>query len=220
MRWVYFEQIMVKSSQFEQNWVLFFRNWYTNGWVNVWNWFMQPSMGTLNSPSSRVVKDSTPSRRRILRCINFGIGESLPNLFLNVVNPYLVKFEARWILNERPFYCFIILFIWKWILTLVEKIDQLGESSPNFIFAAVNLDPNVIEKRWTDEESWPNDFAEKVNRGEDLMWVGSRCPLTRALEKQGRHANPRKMLAKVPPPGRQKAHLASLTSQSCVSGGW
>ena len=37
---------------------------------------MQSLMGTLNSPSSRIVKDSTPSRRRILRYINFGIGES------------------------------------------------------------------------------------------------------------------------------------------------
>ena len=33
---------------------------------------MQPSMANLNSPSSRIVKDSTPFRRRILRCINFG----------------------------------------------------------------------------------------------------------------------------------------------------
>ena len=33
------------------------------------------------------------------------------------LNLYLVKFEARWILDEGAFYCFIILFIWKWILT-------------------------------------------------------------------------------------------------------
>ena len=31
--WVYFEQIIVKSTQFEQNWVLFYWQWYTNGWV-------------------------------------------------------------------------------------------------------------------------------------------------------------------------------------------
>ena len=37
---------------------------------------MQPSMANLNSPSSRVVKDSTPFRRRISRCKNFGKGES------------------------------------------------------------------------------------------------------------------------------------------------
>ena len=74
-------------------------------------------MGTLNSPSSRVVKDSTPSRQRILRCINFGIGESSPNLHLDIVNLYLMIFEAWWILNENVIYCFIILFIWKWILT-------------------------------------------------------------------------------------------------------
>ena len=29
----------------------------------------------------------------------------------------------------------------------LEKTDQLGKSSPNFSFAAVNLDSNVIEKR-------------------------------------------------------------------------
>ena len=31
--WVYFEQIIVKSTQFGQNWVLFCRKWYTDGWV-------------------------------------------------------------------------------------------------------------------------------------------------------------------------------------------
>ena len=41
-------------------------------------YLMQP-MGTMNSPSSGVVKNSTPSRRLILRCIDFGIGESSPN---------------------------------------------------------------------------------------------------------------------------------------------
>ena len=81
------------------------------------HFLMQPSMSTLNSPSSRIVKDSTQSRRRILRCLDFSIGESSPNLFLNMVNIYLVRFEARWILNERGFCCFIIFLIWKWILT-------------------------------------------------------------------------------------------------------
>ena len=36
-------------------------------------------MGTLNSPSSGVVKDSMPSRRQILRCIVFGIGDLYVN---------------------------------------------------------------------------------------------------------------------------------------------
>ena len=57
----------------------------------------------------------------------------------------------------------------------LEKTNQLGESSPNFIFAVVNLDPIILEKRWIDGESWPNNFVEKVNRGEDLRWEGSRC---------------------------------------------
>ena len=48
----------------------------------------------------------------------------------------------------------------------LEKTNQLGESSPNFIFTGVNLDPIILVKRWIDGESWPNDFVEKVNRGE------------------------------------------------------
>ena len=42
----------------------------------------------------------------------------------------------------------------------LEKNNQLGESSPNFIFAVVNLDQTVIEKRLTDGESGPNDFVK------------------------------------------------------------
>ena len=78
---------------------------------------MQPSMGTLNSSSSRVVKVSTPSWRLILRYINFGMGESSPILFFDMMNLHLIIFEAWWILNKRAFYCFIIFFILKWILT-------------------------------------------------------------------------------------------------------
>ena len=37
---------------------------------------MHPSKETLNSPSSRVDADSTSRRRRILRCIFSGVGES------------------------------------------------------------------------------------------------------------------------------------------------
>ena len=78
---------------------------------------MQLSMGTLNSPFSSVIKDSTPFQRRILRCIDFGISESSLNLFLKMMNIYLVEFKARWILKERAFYSFLILFISRWILT-------------------------------------------------------------------------------------------------------
>ena len=81
------------------------------------NILMQPSMANLNSPSSRIVKDSTPFRRLILRCINFGNGESSPYHFLDLVNLYLIKFKELWILSERAFYSLIILFILKWILT-------------------------------------------------------------------------------------------------------
>ena len=150
---------------------------------------MQPSIGTLNSPSSRIVKDSTPSRRRILRFdavstsnlevykfgdwwiltyFIFGHGESSLNNIWSMVN-----LERTCVLL---FYYFLCL---KANLDL-EKTNQLDESSPNFVFAVVNLDPIILEKRWIDGESWPNNFVDKVNRGEDLRWVGSRFPLMHA----------------------------------------
>ena len=141
---------------------------------------MQPSMGTLNSPSLRVVKDSTPSRRRILRYINFGIGESSRILFFghDESSP-----DNIWsMVNlERMFVLLFYYFLYFKVNLDLEKTNQLGESSPNFIFAVVNLDPIILEMTWidVDGESWPNDFVEKVNRGEDLRWVGSRCLLTR-----------------------------------------
>ena len=140
---------------------------------------MQPSMGTLNLPSSRVVKNLTPSRRWILRCINLGIGESSPNLFFQHDESLpskiwsMVNLEWRGIL----FFCYSVYLKVNFDL---EKTNRFGESSPNFIFTPVNLDPLVKENRWTDGESWPNDFVEKVNRVEDVMWVGSRWPLMHA----------------------------------------
>ena len=76
---------------------------------------------------------------------------------------------------ERTFVLLFYYFLCLKVNLDLEKTNQLGESSPNFIFAVVNLDPIILEKRWIDDESWPNDFDEKVNRGEDLRWVGSRC---------------------------------------------
>ena len=105
----------------------------------------------------------------ILTYFIFGHGESsLDNIWS------MVNLERTCVLL---FYYFLCL---KANLDL-EKTNQLGESSPNFIFAVVNLDPIILEKRWIDGESWPYDFVEKVNRGEDLRWVGSRCPLMHAL---------------------------------------
>ena len=104
----------------------------------------------------------------ILTYFIFGHGESSPNNIWSMVN-----LERTCILLFNYFLCF------KVNLGL-EKTNQLDESLPNFIFGVLNLDPNLLEKRWIDGVSWPNDFVEKVNRGEDLRWVGSRCPLTRA----------------------------------------
>ena len=118
-------------------------------------------------------------------------GESWPNYFgkeVNLVNLHPTLFSRWWILTQLFWKRIILvnlhptLFSRWWILTqLFWKRGELGESSPNFIFAVVNLDPIILEKRWIDGESWPNDLVEKVNRGEHLRWVGSRCPLTRAL---------------------------------------
>ena len=105
----------------------------------------------------------------ILTYFNFEHGESSPNNNWSMVN-----------LERTCVLLFYYLLCLKVNLDL-EKTNQLGESSPNFIFAVVNLDPIILEKRWIDGESWPNNFVEKVNRGEDLRWVGSRCLLTRAL---------------------------------------
>ena len=149
-------------------------------WPIRWGHFMQPSMANLNSPSSRIVKYSTPSRRRILRYINFEIGESSPILFLDMMNLHLIIFKA-WVNLERTCVLLFYYFLCFKVNLDLETTNQLGESSPNFVFAKVNLDPIILEKRWIDGESWPNDFVEKVNRGEYLRWVGSRCPLTRAL---------------------------------------
>ena len=104
----------------------------------------------------------------ILTYFIFELGESSPNHIWGTVN------------LERTF---VLLFYYILCLKVnldLEKTNQLDESSPNIIFAVVNLDPLILEKRWIDGESWPNDFVEKVNRGEDLRWVGSSCPLTHA----------------------------------------
>ena len=98
----------------------------------------------------------------------FGHDESSPNNIWSTVN------------LERTCVLLFYYFLYFKVNLDLEKTNQLGESSPNFIFAVVNLDPIILEKRWIDGESWTNDFVEKVNRGEDLRWVGSRCPLTHA----------------------------------------
>ena len=136
---------------------------------------MQPSMGTWTSPpqgSSKIVSTSNLEVYKfwywwILTYFIFGHGESSPNNIWSMVN-----LEQTCVLL---FYYFLCL---KVNLDL-EKTNQLGESSPNFTFAVVNLDPIILEKRWIDGESWPNDFVEKVNRGEDLRWLG----LQKILEK-------------------------------------
>ena len=88
-------------------------------------------------------------------------------------------FKAWWTLNECMFYHFTIF----WTVVNLDLKYQLGESSPNYINAVMNLYLLLKEKRWTDDECWSNDFYEKVNRGEDLRRVSSRCQLMAAWYK-------------------------------------
>ena len=101
-------------------------------------------MGTLNSPSLRIVKDLTPSRRRILRCVNFGIGESSLNLFFKHGESLSSEIWITVILERTGVLLFNYFLYLKVNLDLGKKRNQLGES--NFIIAAVNLDSIVIEK--------------------------------------------------------------------------
>ena len=147
---------------------------------------MQPSMGTLNSPSSTVVEDSTPSRRWILRYINFRYwwiltffifrhGESSPNNIWSMVN-----LERTCI---SLFYRFLYLKVNLDLKTKTNKqttkTNQLGEFSPNFIYAVVNLDRITLEKRWIDGESFKyltillERWTEVKTRGwwgQDALW--------------------------------------------------
>ena len=79
----------------------------------------------------------------------FGRGESSPNNIWSMVN------------RERTCVLLFYYFLYFKVNLGLEKINQLGESSPNFIFAVVNLDPLILEMRWIDGESWPNDFDER-----------------------------------------------------------
>ena len=94
MNWVYFEQIMVKSTQFEQNWVLFFRNWCTDGWVIVWNWVRETGSACRSTYN---VGKSTPSGKSES---SFGIS-NFPVMciwWMTVVSPFLpdTKSVAGW----------------------------------------------------------------------------------------------------------------------------
>ena len=92
----------------------------------------------------------------ILTYFIFGHGESsLPNIW-SMVN-----------LERTCFLLFCYFLYFKANLDL-EKTNQLGESSPNFIFAVVNLDPIILErgelmvnpdltillKRWNEVKTW------------------------------------------------------------------
>ena len=60
INWVYFGQIIVKSTHFDQNWVPFFRKWYTDGW-EIWQ-----KIGI------EIVRFSRSGRHMIISTYDFG----------------------------------------------------------------------------------------------------------------------------------------------------
>ena len=105
---------------------------------------MQPSMGTLNSPSSRIVKDSTPSLevykfrdRWILTYFIFGNGESSLNNIWSMVN-----LEPTCVLLFYYFLC------------LKANLDLEKNKSAWWIFTQLYFRGG---------ESWPNYFRIEVN---------------------------------------------------------
>ena len=108
----------------------------------------------------------------ILRYINLGIGESSPNLFFKHVESLPSKIWSTVNLVRTGVLLFYYCVYLKVNLDL-EKTNQLGESSPNFIFAAVNRDPfvrkkkkklmvnldlTILLKRWTEVKTWGGRF--------------------------------------------------------------
>ena len=78
----------------------------------------------------------------ILTYFIFGLGESSPNNIWSTV------------ILQRTFVLLFYYFLCLKVNLDLEKTNHLSESSPNFIFTVVNLDPIILEKRWIDGESW------------------------------------------------------------------
>ena len=106
----------------------------------------------------------------ILTYFIFGLGESSPNNIWSMVNlewTFVLLFYyflcLKWILIYKKQISLVnlhpTLFSRGWILT--QLFWERGE-------LMVNPDLTILLKRWS-------------NRGEDLRWVGSRCPLMHAL---------------------------------------
>ena len=62
INWVYFGQIFVKSTQFGQNWVLFFRKWYTDGWeIGQKNWYRESQIFEVRQAHPHTILLRVPS---------------------------------------------------------------------------------------------------------------------------------------------------------------
>ena len=136
---------------------------------------MQPSMGTLNSPSSRVVKDSTSSRRRILRrrrrilrYITFRIGASSPILFFDLLDESSPK--NIWSKVNLEQMCVLLLYYFLYLkvyLDLKKQISLVNLHPTLFLQwwiltqlfwkrgeLMVNPDLTILLKRWTEVKTW------------------------------------------------------------------
>ena len=103
------------------------------------------------------------------------------SLFLLTVHPsedlqYTLSYNIRSMVNlERICVLLFYYFIYFKSESWPRKKKSAWWNSIQFYFVVVNLNWTVLEKMRTDGESWPNDFDEKVNRGEDSRRIDSRC---------------------------------------------
>ena len=97
---------------------------------------------------SRVVKDSTPSQCRILRCINFRICEYSLYLFLHMVNLHCI-------LESWP----------------RKNINFVNLHPTVFLWWGIFTYQIVLEKKWINGESWSRILMRGWNRGETSGWV-------------------------------------------------
>ena len=94
----------------------------------------------------------------------FGLDESSPDNIWSMVN------------LEQTCVLLFYYFLYFQVNLDLEKTNQLGESSPNFIFTGVNLDLIILENRWIDGESWPKRFCWKGEQRWRLEVVKFKMP--------------------------------------------
>ena len=96
---MYFGQIIVKSTQFDPNWVLFFRKWYTDGW-EIWQkkWYRDSQIFEVRQAHPRTILVKEPPPPPGYHVVQVGPGSRFNVLILNV---HSTKYSHRlWGLNR------------------------------------------------------------------------------------------------------------------------